>query len=157
MADTEYFGRTQVGTISTPALGQGEVGGTSHLNNAAGRSRPRKGRAPAMGSTPALSSPLRLSSMGEIIGASKLGQRLPQQKTPGEQMSDADEPTQAVKSAPDGTGFVHHRRNSYSDGVTSTPIGSGYPNLNYDSMPVNVGELQSRLGIPSIFSPEEVA
>src|ERR1700728_465223 len=93
----ESFGRSQVGKISTPALRQGEVGGTSHLTNAAGRSRPRKGRAPAMGSVSPIASPLRLSSMGEIIGASKLGQRLPAQKTPGEERSDATGPTQAVE------------------------------------------------------------
>lgn len=133
---------------------QSDPASPSGILNAAGRSRPRKGRAPGMASPQAVSSPLRLSSVGEIIGASKLGQRLPQQKTPGEQGSDAEEPNQAVESLPDGS-FVHHRRMSNGT-VNSNPIGSGrtlgdYPNLQHDSMPTTVGELQANLGVPDFF------
>jgi hypothetical protein len=158
----EYFGRTQVGTISTPALGQSEVGGTSSIINSSSRSRPRKGRVGGVGSVQPISSPLNGDGHEAILKAAGLGRRLPDQLSKGERMSDAQPPNQTVERLPSGT-FAHRRRNSYSDGVTSTPIGSGrnplddYENLNYDSMPANLGELQQRLGIPSIFSPEEVA
>ena len=154
MADNiEYFGRSQVGTISSPALGQGEVGGTSHLNNAAGRSRPRKGRAPAVGSVSPIASPLSGDGHEAILKASGLGRRTPERRGPGEVMSDSQEPTQTVERLPDGS-FVHHRRNSYSNGVNSNPIGSGrnplddYEHLNYTSPKDQLSELQQRLGTP---------
>lgn len=77
-------------------------------------------------------------------------------------MSDADAPTQTVQRLPDGS-FMHSRRNPATGSVNSNSIGSGrnplddYEHLSYDPMPANLGELQSRLGIPSIFSPEDVA
>jgi hypothetical protein len=162
MADTDYMGGIRhVAKPSFSPMGQSDVGGTSSILNAAGRSKPGKSAPASMPRAGTLGGPLRLSSAAEIIGASKLGQRPPDQKTPGEQMSDADAPNQAVEKLPDGT-FVHHRRNPATGNTLSTRIGSGrsplddYEHLNYDSMPANVGELQQRLGIAtkSLFGNE---
>jgi hypothetical protein len=159
MADTDYMG----GPRHAPApqihsMSQADVGGTSAILNQAGRSRPRKGAVGMPSRAGALGGPLRLDTE-DILKAAGLGRRAPDQKGIGEQMSDAAEPTQTVAKLPDGT-FAHSRRNTYSDGVTSTQIGSGrnplddYPNLNHDSMPANVGELQQRLGVPDPFGNE---
>jgi hypothetical protein len=147
MADTEYFGRTQVGTISSPALSQSEVGGTSHVLNSSGRSRPRRGRMGTPTALSALTGPLRRDSQAEILGSAGLGRRAPEKKSQGEQMSDADQPTQAVEAQPDGS-MMHHRANT--DGsVTSSPIGN--PDFSYGSMPRNLDELQQNMNVPDFF------
>jgi hypothetical protein len=150
MSDTEYFGRTQVGTISSPALGQGEVGGTSHLNNAAGRSRPRKGQIGSTASVSKVSSPLNTTNHLEILKAAGLGRRTPQKMGPGEQMSDADQPTQSVEAQPDGS-MMHHRANT--DGsVTSSPMpGSVLGNYSHLSYDTDMAAMQARMGVPNFF------
>lgn len=158
MADApEYFGRTQVGTISTPALSQGEVGGTSHVLNSAGRSRPRKGAVGRISSPMNLQSPLDTAAHTDIISAAGLGRRAPDGKSRGEELSDASEPDQAVKADANGA-MTHYRRNP-GDFVQQTPVGSfdpnvldNYPTLSHTSM--TVPDLQSRLGVPNLFGNE---
>jgi hypothetical protein len=138
---------------------QSDPASPSGILNAAGRTRPRKAHPGTMGAVASVSSPLDFSNSQKILAASGLGRRAPAAKDRGEEMSDADKPTQAVESLPDGS-FIHHRRNPATGNVNSNPIGSGrtlddYPNLNHAPMPANVGELQQRLGVPDLFGGDE--
>jgi hypothetical protein len=128
-----------------------DVQGTGDMLS--GVHKPGKKSPGGMASVSGTQSPLDLGAHEDIIAASGLGRRAPAQKTKGEQMSDADEPTQAVKSLPDGT-FVHRRRNPATGNVNRIKVGPSrnplddYEHLNYDPMPANIGELQERLGTP---------
>jgi hypothetical protein len=156
MADApEYFGRSQVGTISTPALSQNDVGGVGHITNSASRSRPRKGRVGGVGSVSPIASPLSGDGYEAILKAAGLGRRTPNAAGKGEPMSDAAPPNQTVERLPDGS-FVHRRRNPATGNVNSNPIGSGrtlddYDNLDYTSPKDQLRELQGRLGVPDFF------
>lgn len=123
VAAPELERRKPVGTFSRPAL-DSDVQGTSHLLSGVHHKSPGS-QALSFGSG-GIESPLSLDSVGDIIGASKLGKRPlssadEHNKDVGEQMSDADRPTQGVTVDERGQA-VHHRRNS-SGGVDSTPIG----------------------------------
>lgn len=137
---------------SRPAL-DSDVQGTGDMLSGVHKGSNKGPR--GMGSPNAVSSPLDVDSHAAIIRASGLGRRAPERKGLGEQMSDADGPTQTVKALSDGS-FVHARQNPATGNVNSMPIGSGasldgYEHLNYDSAPANVGELQQRLGLPDFF------
>jgi hypothetical protein len=126
------FGRTQgpSTTVHNDPYGQAG-GGTGSITNAASRtptSARLAQRLRGAHGTGDHGGPLDLSGMDEIISASGLG---PKELSPGELMSDADEPTQTIRTQPDGT-TLHHRANS--DGsVTSSPLGA------YDSQARSAG------------------
>jgi hypothetical protein len=131
-------------------MSQDEVGGTSHLINDAGRSRPRKGSSPGMGSVSRVAGPLALSNHQAILQAAGLGRRTPAAKSAGEQMSDADQPAQSVEEQPDG-GLMHHRVTT--DGsVTSSPMPGSvlgdYSHLSYDT---DTTAMRQRMGVPPLF------
>ena len=94
-------------------------------------------------------------AQAEIIGASGLGRRAPERRSTGEQMSDADGPTQDVQ-VKDGEA-VH--RKAVNGGVREIPVASAldhrdltlaqYPNLDYSH--TNVPAMQRRMGVPPLF------
>jgi hypothetical protein len=106
------------------AQGLDDVGGTSSLLNQAGRtttSSRRPGLASRVGDVADYGGPLRLDSVSDIISASGLGPR-EDELSVGERLSDANEPTQTIRTQPDGS-MIHHRANA--DGsVTSSPLGA---------------------------------
>lgn len=63
-----------------------------------------------MASPSGVDSPLDLSGIDDIVAASGLGRRPPEEKSAGEEMSDSDEPTQSVDEQSDGS-MVHSRAN----------------------------------------------
>lgn len=150
----DWFGRTRVGTISRPALDSDVTGTGSMLSGVHKGSN--KGPQ-AIGSASSLESPLDTAAHTDIISAAGLGRRAPDGKSRGEELSDADQPNQAVKADSNG-GMTHYRRNP-GDFVQQTPVGSfdpnvldNYPSLSHTSM--TVPDLQSRLGVPNLFGNE---
>lgn len=99
----------------------GAMTGADRLNHATAIAQSKRGRGMQGGiATAGHARPLMGlgAAAEEIIGASGLGRRAPEGPTPGEQMSDADEPTQDVQV--DGDQAVH--RKSVNGGVRETPL-----------------------------------
>src|ERR1700728_1832266 len=133
VADPDLFGddTKPVWSQSRPAL-DSDVQGTGDMLSGVHKGSNKGLR--GMGSPNAVASPLDVDSHAAIIRASGLGRRAPERKGFGEQISDANGPTQTVKAMPDGS-FIHARQNP-SGSVTSTPIGGGldgYEHLSYNS------------------------
>lgn len=153
VADPDLFGddTRPVWSQSRPAM-DSDVQGTGDMLSGVHKGSNKGPR--GMGSPNAVSSPLDVDSHAAIIRASGLGRRAPERKGFGEQISDAQAPTQSVDHMADGS-FVHSRQNP-SGSVTRTPIGGldNYDHLAYEPMPANVGELQQRLGVPDFFGNE---
>jgi hypothetical protein len=148
-SDPTPIARSAVGSISRPAQ-DSDVQGTGALLSGPKRHRPKA--AGAIGSATMPDGPLNLDRIDDIVGASGLGRRPPAEKSPGEEMSDAKDPDQDVRSQADGS-MVHRRRNP-SGTVTQTPVLDGYPHLNYEPTPANLGDLRANLGTPDLFSTE---
>lgn len=124
------FGHGPVGSFSRPA-DSGDVGGTSHILNQAGRSTRAPSRRSPVGSLSASGGPGALTIGDEAarlsVSLPEFGQKKkktttkPSGPTKGEQMSDADAPTQGVKVTPTGEA-VHTRANPATGQVSTSPV-----------------------------------
>lgn len=169
MPDVEYFGRSQVGTISTPPLSQGETGGTSHVLNSAGRSRPRKGRVPGMAVSQTVSSPLNLEGTMDILSAAKLAVPKEVRMAPRNALNRAPESDEAnnvlnrapsnptVTGNPGDPSNPHPLTSRMRDALSirggesgPTPLRTAslddYSNLDYS--PMTMPEMRQRMGLP---------
>ena len=135
----DWFGRTQVSTISRPAMDT-DVSGTGSMLSGVHQGG-NKGRPQSLGSVSSLESPLDTADHTDIISAAGLGRRAPAGKSRAEEDSDASAPNQTVKTGANG-GMTHYRRNPATGTVRKTPIGAQYtpanrkilgqyPNLNH--------------------------
>ena len=113
--------RGPVGSFSNPAGETQSFVGTGGITNAAGqRNRKRPRAAGPASSQSGVESPLNLDNLDSIVEESGLGKQ-PEDMTPGERMSDADEPTQGIHADEQGN-LVHLRQGP--SGVTRTPLGA---------------------------------
>ena len=107
-------------------LNNGAMTGADRINHAAMIASSKRIR-PAGGGIASAGHARPLFGLGEatseIIRTSGLGRSAPDGPTPGEQMSDADEPTQDVQVE---DGQAVHRKRTVNGGVRETPIGSTY-------------------------------
>lgn len=154
MADTDYMGgpRHAPAPQITP-MSQDAVGGTSHLLNTAGRSRPRRGAVGQPAAVPSIAGPLRTDTEN-ILKSAGLGRRTPVQKSAGEQMSDANAPP-ANSGNPGDPDNPHPLMSRMRDALSirggeSAPVPNrtlgDYPNLDYS--PLTMPEMRQRMGLP---------
>lgn len=167
MADSDYFGgpRHAPAPQITP-MSQDQVGGTSAILNAAGRSRPRKGAVGRVGAPSGIASPLSLEGSADILKSAKLGQYASKSTDSGEtQNTDqsfnrdpARPPTTGNPGDPDNPHPLMSRmrdalsiRGAESSPVPNRTLGDyNYPNLDY--MP----EMQQRMGMsPDFFGGDQ--
>jgi hypothetical protein len=140
---------------------QDEVGGTSGILNAAGRSRPRRGAVGQPAAVPSIAGPLRTDTEN-IIKSAGLGRRTPVQKSAGEQMSDADART-AYALNPGDPADPHPLTSRMRDALSirggeSAPVPNrtlgDYDNLDYS--PMTMPEMRQRMGMsPDFFGGDE--
>jgi hypothetical protein len=108
------------------SMSQDEVGGTSHILNAAGRTSRKPHGGQVLGGTP-IGSSLHLGNTAEILHHSGLARRRAtahpaDDELDAEGMSDADEPAQTIRANDDGS-MTHYRRTA-SGSVASSAVGA---------------------------------
>lgn len=159
MADSDYFGgpRHAPAPQITP-MSQDQVGGTSAILNAAGRSRPRKAGIGSMPKGGALGSPLDVGAHKAILGAAKLGQQGANPKSaPNDEAFNRDSPRPANTGNPGDPDNPHPLMSRMRDALSirggesaPTPLRTAslddYPNLDYS--PMTMPEMRQRMGLP---------
>lgn len=154
VGDSDLFGDnsdTNSWTQARPAS-DSDVQGTSDLLS--GPKRPGKKAPGSMGSLGAVDSPLNVDAHAAIIRASGLGKRA---TSPEKNQADEDQhfnrdPARPVSTGNPGDFANPHPLTATIRGETPRPTLDDHPNLSYT--PMTVGELQQRLGVPSLFGPE---
>jgi hypothetical protein len=157
--NAEYFG-DDAKPVARISVSETDPKGTGALLS--GPKKPRKGSPQGVASLAGIESPLDTSAHDDIVSASGLGQ--PASK-PGigekdEGQADEDERFNRDTVRPATTGnpgnpsnphpLLGRIRESLRAGRESSPLPNrtlaDYPNLNYEPMPANLAELQTRIG-----------
>jgi hypothetical protein len=145
-----------------PDVNNGAMTGADRINHSAsiGSQKRRGGSAGLSRATHTRPMAGNAAASYEILTSAGLGRRAPEKKSPGEQMSDADQPEQEVAV---GNGQAVHRKATLNGGVREIPIASPldhadltlaqYPYLNQDNLSnnTNVAAMQRRMGVPPLF------
>jgi hypothetical protein len=121
MGGHRHAPKPEIGSMS-----QDDVGGTSHILNAAGRTQRKPHGGHVLGPSP-IGTSLHLGNMAEILHNSGLARRRStahpgDDELDAEGMSDADEPSQTIRANDDGS-MTHYRRTA-SGSVASSAVGA---------------------------------